>query len=309
MKTVLILNHKIEACGIQQTGRRLYSLAADSDKVNFVYREIDSLREFIAVTRKIRPDTILYNCNNATMPWLTEDIVRDDSATSIFYHHDDYEIRKYYDKYLFLGNDDMLTEGLVPREKRILVPRTLLPPYKGEYKKNKVVTIGSFGFGFWQKGFHTLVKLVNDTFDEAVINLHLTKSYFVDKDGKILNEVSKECMRLNTNPKVELNITHDFKDDDGILEFLAGNDINVFLYNAGGNGGLSGVPDYALAVRRPIAISNYPMFRHIMKDEIRVDKHSLQEILAQGTKPLEEFYENWSNEKYRQRMGEVFSEE
>lgn len=307
MKTVLILNHREKACGIHQTGVRLYSLAASSTKVNFIYREISYPYEYYDTLNKIKPDSIFYNSNRATMTWLTDEMIRDDNARTYLYHHDT-QIRKYYDRYVFLGNSDMLIDT-VPKEKRILIPRTLLPTYKGEYRKNNIINIGSFGFGFHQKGFDTLVKLVNDTFDKAVINLHLTQSYFVDKNGRILNEVTRKCEEANTNPNVELNITHDFKDDDRLLEFLAGNDINVFLYNSGGDGGLSGVPDYALAVRRPIAISNNPMFRHILKDDIRIDKHSIQEILSKGTKPLEEFYDKWSNKNYMKRMEEVFDNE
>lgn len=305
MNTVLILNHKIRNCGVYQSGRRIYDLVADSTKVNFVYREVESLIEFNIAIDKLKADSILYNWHQGTMQWLTETLVKNSSNKSYFYFHTQ-PISKNIGTYLFFG-DYALDKNILPKERMILMPRPLLS-YTGEYRNNSIINIGSFGFAFFQKGFHTLVKLVNSTFDTAVINLHIPQSHFGDPFGKQLKEVVTECKKLNTNPNVQLNITHNFRDDNDILEFLANNDINVFMYTDNGEG-LSGVPDYALSVKRPIAVSDCTMFRHFAKDEIRIDKHSIQDILNQGTKPLEEYYKKWSIENFRNKMEEVFGEE
>jgi len=215
-------------------------------------------------------------------------------------------VRENYDKYLFFGAYDF-SNGAIFGDKKILLPRPLLN-YNREHPKNSIVTIGSFGFGFWQKGFHKLVELVNTSFEEATINLHMPYSFFGDPTHEQTNAVEKECRSLNTNPRVTLSISHNFLDDAGVLRFLAGNDINVFIYGENGEG-ISSVIDYALSVKRPIAISSSRMFRHITKDEILLEKNTIQEILAKGTAPLEQFYTDWSPDKFREEFNRIFLNE
>jgi hypothetical protein len=302
MNTVLILNHRVQSCGVYQSGKRIYKLMSDSDRVNFIYREAESEGELDVIVGKIKPNFIFYNWHQSTMPWLTKDIVNRIGIPAYYYFHTQ-PLGEDTGTYLFFGAY-ALDRNILPEDKMILMPRPLLN-YTGEYRENSVVTIGSFGFTFWHKGFHTLVELVNSTFEKAIINLHLTQSHFGYPTGDMLRDITAECERLNTNPNIILNITHDFRDDLGILEFLSNNDINVFMYGDNGEG-LSGVPDYALSVKRPIAISDCTMFRHFSKDEIRLDKHSIQEILEQGTKPLEEFYDRWSTENFVKEMENLF---
>lgn len=302
MKTILILNHRISNCGVYQFGKRVYELVANSKDINYIYREAESVEEFENIKKKLNPDFIIYNWHRGTMQWLSEDlIVNDKNRKHIFIYHEEC-IRENYDAYLFFGEYDISKK--IPQKLSHLLPRPLLN-YEGEYKQNDVITIGSFGFGFWQKGFHTLVTLVNNTFKNAVLNLHLPYSYFGDPTGKQTEEVINECKRLNVDSKTKLNINTDFLEDDELLEFLAGNDMNVFLYTENGEG-ISSVIDYALSVKRPIAISNCQMFRHIIKNNIIVEKNSLNEILKNGTKPLEGFYESWSIENFRKQMKRIF---
>jgi hypothetical protein len=303
MTTVLILNHYQKSCGVQQFGRRIYDLAKASKTINYEYREVEDTATFLKYYNGIKPDIILYNWHRGTMPWLTEDIIKSLKNVKHYFIFHEEVTRINYDKYLFFGDYDF-TGGKKFGKKKILLPRPLLE-YTGDYPKNDIITIGSFGFGFWQKGYHTLTKLVSDTFDKAILNLHMPYSYFGDPLKKQTNEVQNECWKMATNPNLRLNITHDFLDDNGVLKFLAGNDINVFLYGENGQG-ISSVIDYALSVRRPIAISESKMFRHIATDEIIVGKKSIQEILSNGTKPLEQFYKKWSVEKFSTEMDKTF---
>jgi len=305
MKTVLILNHKKQACGVYQSGKRIYELLEDSTKINFIYREVESYQEFVSRMKIISPDAVLYNWHQGTMNWLTKKMVENTGAKSYFYFHTTVLDPK-IGAYLFFG-DYALDRNILPLNRQILVPRPILK-YRGTYPKNNILTIGSFGLAFFQKGFHTLTKLVNATFERAVLNLHMPQSYFSDPTGTETKRVADECRRLNTNRGIQLNITQNFKNDAELLTFLAGNDINVFMHTENGEG-LSGIGDYALAVKRPIAITNCTMFRHFMKDEIRLDKHPIPEILSFGTKPLDEFYEKWSENNFKAEMEGVFNEE
>jgi hypothetical protein len=301
MKKVLVINHYQKACGVQSFGLRVWNLVKDSKSVDYYYREVEDVKTFYRYATEIAPDVILFNWHRGTMPWLTEEIVSSLGSKSYFMFHDEVT-RKHYDKYLFFGDYDF-TKGEKFGDKKILLPRPLLK-YDGGYKENDALTIGSFGFGFWNKGYHTLTNLINTEFPWSVVNFHMPYSYFGDPQKKQTKQVEAECRKLAT--KIELHITHDLLDDNGVLEFLAGNDINIFLYEENGEG-ISSVLDYALSVKRPIAISDSRMFRHISNNDILISKNSIESILAKGTKPLEKYYTMWNIENFKEEMDNIFN--
>jgi hypothetical protein len=303
MKTVLILNHRETHCGVQSFGRRVYDLANRSKQVRYLYAEIEHPHEYLAVVQEYKPDFIVYNWHRGTMPWLSEDLVGlFKSIKHYFIYHEEFT-RANYDKYLFFGDYDF-NGGAQFGDKKVLLPRPLLD-YEGSYPENNVITIGSFGFGFWQKGYHTLTRLVNDSFDKAVLNFHMPYSHFGDPLHEQCNEVEAACRKANTNPGIALNITHDFKDNNGVLSFLAGNDINVFMYGENGEG-ISSVIDFALSVKRPIGISNSRMFRHISNDAILLESNSISDIISRGTSVLDKFYTNWSTQNFVEELDKEF---
>jgi hypothetical protein len=103
----------------------------------------------------------------------------------------------------------------------------------------------------------------------------------------------------NINTGIELEVNHNFMGHEEVLHFLRGSDINVFLYDKHETRSLSSTIDYALSVKKPIAISNSVMFKHIQSatPSICVDDLTLPEIIANGITPLEPFYEQHSNKK------------
>lgn len=302
MKTVLIINSTVRQCGVYNFGKRFYELASNIETANIVYREVNSLQQLIIFKTQLRPDIIIYNWHRGTMGWLTEDAIRKDrNSQHWFIFHEEF-IRTSYDKYLFFGAYDM--KNRVPREKSVLLPRPLME-YKGEYPSNKILTIGTFGFPFWQKGLHTLVEWVNKNIDKATLNFLTPKNGFVDASGAQSDAVLAECKRLNTNPNIQLNIYKDFRDEQDVLRFLAGNDINVFMYTENGEG-ISSVIDFALSVKRPIAITPCNMFRHIFSAEI-ILKDDLRKILNNGTRPLQKYYEMWKPENFIKELEQTIN--
>ena len=303
MRTVLIINHRISNCGVYQFGKRVYEAAVPSKDVRYIYAELDKAETYLNVVLEYNPDVILYNWHRGTMPWLSETLVKHfPRIKHYFIYHEEFT-HPSYDKYLFFGDYDF-SGGRKFGDKKALIPRPLLN-YTGTYVENKRLTIGSFGFGFKNKGYVSLAKLVNDTFSEAVINFHMPFSHFGDPLRTTTMEVASACRNVVTNPGITLNISHEFLDNSGVLKFLAGNDINAFMYDENGEG-ISSVIDYALSVRRPIAISSSRMFRHIASDEIILGRNSLEGILKAGTKPLEPLYKKWSVENFRQELDKEF---
>lgn len=304
MKNVLFLNHKQWICGVHQFGRRVYDLASESKNINYVYKEIDSYAEYKSLLSWFTPEYILYNWHRGTMPWLTEEMVAGNKKSKHYFIFHEEFMRKNYDKYLFFGDYDM--ENRVPENRRTLLPRPLLR-YSGSYQKNSLPTIGSFGFALKQKGLPELVKKVNEEFDNAVINFQIPKSFFGDPLGTQAKEVIIECKRANVKPGIKLTITQDFLNDTKTLEFLAKNDINVFLYGENGEG-ISSVIDYSLSVKRPIGITDCGMFRHIKRKEILIPENSIKEIISLGTLPLEPLYKKWNPDNFSKEMEKAFND-
>jgi hypothetical protein len=303
MSKVLILNHSFVECGVYQFGKRVYELVADSGKIDYFYRVLHNREEYLKAVNSIKPDYIIYNYHWDRMPWLTEaDVTENKNSKHYFIWHDG-SIFKYYDKYLFFGACDT---KIIPEDKRILLPRPLRE-YTSIYPKNAIPTIGSFGFCSVNKRYPEIITMVEKEFSEAQINFHITRPYFGDKWGYHLGNTISACRDSNKNPKVKLNITTNFISVDDLLTFLAGNDINVFNYTNDGNPGYSAALDYALSVKRPIAVTDAALLRVIAtKETVLGKKNTIKTILNRGTEPLEGFYKAWSPDRFRKEMEGVF---
>jgi len=304
MAKVLILNHQHVQCGIFQFGKRVYELSSKSYKVNYFYRIVSNREDYLNVLQQVNPDFIVYNYHFNRMPWLLEtDITENEKAKHYFIYHDG-SIMNVYDKYLMFG--DYSPHGKnIPEDKKVILPRPLFN-YSGDYPENKVFTVGSFGFAFSNKGFPELVKLVNGAFSEAIINIHLTSPYFGDTINHVLSDIMDQCRKNNTNSNIKLNLSTNFVDDKEAIKFLASNDINILNYEKYPIPSLSSASDYLLSVKRPIAITNHEIFRHIVQDDILLEKNSIKSIWERGTKPLQKYYDMWSQEKFVSEMENLF---
>jgi hypothetical protein len=302
MTNVLFLNHLQQSCGVYQFGKRIYNLASKGSKVNYTYRELDSKQEYDRLLREVIPEFIIYNWYPATMPWLTENMVTTNKNVKHYFIFHDGHVRLDFDKYLFSGA--IGKDINFPPEKVVILPRPLLE-YDGAYPKNELPTIGSFGFGGWHKGFHDISRHVARSYPDAIINILMTYAYFGDVDGVETRKIAEYCHTLNTYPNIKINISHKFRSDNEVLKFLAGNDLNIFLYVSSCQG-LSSVTDYALSVKRPIAIRNDPMFKHIYKDDIALEMKSVKEILENGVTPLQEYYDRWNPNNFALEMDKIY---
>jgi hypothetical protein len=259
---------------------------------------------------EIDPDFILFNWYNTTMPWLGTHQTVETRAKQYFIFHD-IPVRHVYDKYIFLGERDFINgrvdkDNQIDPSKSVTLPRPLFN-YTNPYPRNEIPNIGSFGMMTSpHKGFDIITQRVNKEFDKAVLNLHFIWSPYCDPNRVMVKAMSDLCRSLNTNPGITLNITNNLLNNHEMLDFMAKNDINVFFYKQVNQTGLSGATDYALSVNRPIAVNSAIPFKHILKDEINLDKHTIKEILELGTAPLKEYYKKWSVYEFSRRMDELF---
>jgi hypothetical protein len=172
-----------------------------------------------------------------------------------------------------------------------------------QYKEDGVLTFGSFGFGFLNKGFHRVIEMVNRQYDKAVIKLLITRGHYVP--DAFTTEALAACKQVPCKEGIHVMIYEDFVEEEELLFFLQQNDMNLFLYDRMEGRGISSTIDYALSARKPLGISDSDMFRHIYADAICVHKTSLEECRKASTGYCSKFLEMHSHANLVQKVVSV----
>jgi len=306
-KTILFINHKEPRCGIYQAGLGISKILKKSDKYKLEYVEVENLDQFENYFNSINPDAILYNYHPAPMPWVNLDIIKryENLAKSVVIQHEGFHNpdNTTFQYYIF-ANAAM---ELLPEWNNVFVVGRPLKKYEGDYPTNSVPVIGSFGFGFLNKRYELIARTVNSEFDTAIINLQIPYAKYGDNDGIAARQSVELCQREITKPGIELKVSHTFLSEQDLLKFLASNNINVFLYDDMPGRGSASTIDWALSVKRPIAVSKTYMFKHLVTEpSIYIEDNSLKTILDNGTKPLEKFYKMWSERENIKHYDRIF---
>lgn len=292
-RQVLFVNHNTKNCGVYQFGLNTFSILKNSKNYEFHLAEVNSGSELDHVLSALPAlNAIIYNYYPSTMSWLTNDMVlqRRQFAKQFVIKHET-GTPEGFDGWIHI--DPTFQE--FANNYKTLRP---IPLYNGGYITNKVLKFGSFGFGFGNKGFPEIVKLVNNSFDIAEINFLIPFAAFGDSDGRSARSIEEICRQIPLKSGVTLNVYHDFRDTDKLLEFLAMNDTNIFMYEYAYGRGISSVIDYALAVKRPIALTKSWQFRHLFGANIFLEDNDLKTILENGTTELEPYYEQYSHSNF-----------
>jgi hypothetical protein len=300
-KVILIVSHKKKQCGIYQYGLNIFEALKKSARYLFQYRECSSNSDLHQAILHVRPDVIIYNYYPATMPWLETKITRSYNIPQLGMMHE--VTQEEADKATSEFFDYHLCADPTLREKNSSIIRTirLIPTYINVKPMPRVTTIGSFGFGFADKGFERLIETVQNEFERARIALHMPFNDVVDKHGKFhARATALRCRQLISKPGIELRINHKFLSKQRLLDFLAGNTLNAFFYDTSKMRGISSTIEYALAVHRPIAITKCGMFRHVYnaRPSICIEDSTMTQIIDNGINPLVPFYDEWREEKF-----------
>jgi hypothetical protein len=310
MKTVLFLNNTIKSCGVQQWGIRAGRLLESAKNYSVAYAELSSEYEYFNLIRKYSPSIVVYNYHVDLMPWLKRNGLMHGVKHIAIVHEGFSHLNDHigFDHYIYLPENTYIAPNW--KDKVSIISRALLP-YNGDYGKNSVTTIGSFGFGFKHKQFPLIVRKVNEQFDNANIRINMPFQFKADPHGYMAKEEAGLCRLEITKPGIRLDITNKFMEEDELLEFLAGNDINAFFYDSSKLDSSSGATDFALSVDRPIAISHSPMFSHIIDKigtEICIEYHSFQDIINNGTGILEPLKNKWSSNALIKEFEDIFND-
>jgi len=333
---ILFISHKKAQCGVYEFGKNITDVLQHSKCYQFIRVECSSLAELQTAITENSPAGIIYNYIPPVLPWVINKIglklyrnniasiqipqigiIHDitqhvaDSATNyktdfLFSVGASHLINSLFDYYIAPDPTLLLRNPYVYKTGR------LIPSYQNKFSLPSEPVIGSFGFGTPKKGFEKIVQLVQQVFDEAVIRFNIPAADFGDKNGINARIISEKCRALITKEGIQLIITHDFMDNNTMLDFLAKNTINVFLYEDKSNRGLSSALDNALAVQRPVAVSDAVMFRHLFDAEpsVCVTKNNLKTIIQNGFAPLRKYYSEWNAEsllwEYERILNSVF---
>ena len=307
MATVLILNHKARQCGVYQYGLRLYNILKKSQLISYIYIEVSTLYEYIQAQKQNKGyQAIIYNYHSATMPWLTADMIQHnvknigiphespsglfDITLSIDDTHPESSINYHLLRPLYEDVDKLLEES------SSMTPASVTDFINAQQADSQSVHIfGSFGFGFQFKGFHNIVKLINENYDNAVIKFVVPIAHFDHSHAKTNSSLYNACVAENKKPGIKLMITHDFFSNEDILRFLKSNTVNIFMYDNLSHRSISSVIDYALSVQKPLVISNSHMFRHIYDDRICVLKTPVQQCITNSVSYCAKFLDLYSN--------------
>lgn len=301
MTTVLFLNHTVPNCGVYQYGLRVYDILKMCTTINYKYFEIESLEQYNNLLSNCNDiKCILYNYHQSTMSWLNGHTIQrrvknigiPHESNSDFFdliiNIDPSDINNPYSspRPLF-ENIDELFERYSPSTNKI---KEFI-----NYSEPDIPIIGSFGFGFDNKGFHKIIEKVNNEYEVAIIKLVIPVAHFDPNGMNTVVSAKDKCIAYNTKPGIKLLITHDFFTNEDLLVFLQSNTINIFMYDRMDGRGISSTIDYALSVKRPLGISDSFMFRHIYNSSIDMYKTSISECIQTSVQYYNRFNIEWSN--------------
>lgn len=341
MKSILFVNHLGKQCGVYQYGYRFFKTLESIPNYRTEYIECGNAQIFLEKVQKMEPDAIIYNYHPATLPFIVPELFRPfKKQIHICLAHE--LSQKMADEMdgvdfnFYLYGDPTLKA----RSPLVFSLGRLLPNYKPSQARKAIENpiIGSYGFAGDLKGFDRLLKMVENEFDSATIRLNIPPNTVVDLDDKIRKSVILRCKTALRNPNIKLEISEKFFTEEELLNFLESNDLNVFPYldKEKRFHGIASATDFALAVNRPIAISDCHMFRHLWGIQpsivapmsgraLRLRKflnlqqvkqwkkryynyRSLKEILQQGSEPLRDIREQWSVSAFTENLSDTLSQ-
>lgn len=290
---ILLVNHPQKQCGIHQYGEDMAGALQASRRYSVHYVECSNQADLEREVDRVCPRAVIYNHYPLTMPWLSPEYTRTQGVPQVGVMHEvTQEDADQADTSLFdfhLCPDPTLD---VRNPICLKIPR-LVPTYINTKPLPATPRIGTFGFAFADKGFERIVRQVQDEFDQAAILIHAPSNDLVNSD---MDMIIDACRQVVTKPGIEVLVNQKFLTLPKLLDFLASNSINVFLYDEHKHRGISSAVEKAMAVQRPVAVNRAGMFRHLhgATPSVTLGDRSLREIMADGVAPLVPFLQEWS---------------
>ena len=293
------------ACGIGLIGKLIGETLLKSKNYQFHLLYTDSPQELVLKINELQPRVVIYNYAPGTTPWMDSPGIREHFSDVI-------HIRIMHDMYQKLANEFrpehnygwqyiIADDPSVTETEHVFITNRLLPETTSHvYQDTGIPIIGFQGFGLPHKGIARLAHQIQAEFDEAVFRLHVPFGFYEyqvhGRAGSNALARVAEVKSIITKPGIRVEFSHDLWETDEVVDWLAHNTINCYFYDYMDGCGIASSPDYALAARRPIALSKSHQFRNFWNTSpsIFIEDKSIKEIIAQGTAPLEPYYEAYS---------------
>lgn len=287
MARVLILNSPDPICGVHCYGKSLAEIVRKSSKHLYSLHSYQG-DVFLNVAMD-HHDLMIVNWHEKLYPWLTEEFIRAAKIPITFIGgHDCYPKFPSQAHILDATSCNPATEKSTPIPRPVRDFWPLPDPER--------ITIGSCGFNFHTKNFHHVATVVANSYDDALIRLHIGQHPHGNDTNYIIATVQEQLWKLG-KPNIDIEISTDFLTDEELVAFLSANTANVFLYPQfkGEERGISSTIDKALAARKPFGISDSIMYRHISHErKFLLTENSLESIINFGTSHIEPFWEKYS---------------
>lgn len=313
--SVLLVNHKIENCGVYQYGLRFRNILSKSQELDYIYIEVNSYDEFSThVNRCNDLQAIIYNYCTLTLPWLNSSTLVQskknigllhpgspnffDIGCNIDPNEKENPPKLYSIPRPIYENVDNLLKNHIVKSKSV-------KEFINIYTNTNLPIFGSFGLAAKYKGFAKMIAIVNSQYDNAVIKIQMPRAHYYA--AETVQEEINRCLTIQRKPGIILIINNDFLSNEDLLLFLNSNTMNIFLYDSmGGNKNcISSVIDVVLGIKKPLAISNSDMFRNIYSDEICLYKRPISEILKTSVKYCDKFREDYSHKNVIDKFNKI----
>lgn len=294
---ILFLNHQEPRCGVYQMGKRIGQTLGGMVR----YCEgVDAARRGAADG----PSAVVYNWHGDTLPWAPEIISRCPRARHIGLMHEISPQTSHVDAGMFSAR--VVCDPLFPVNNRSLFRCVRhVPRREGALIVNERFTVGSFGFAVGGKAFAAIVRLSSLSFPGCLVRLHISRARYGD-DAGVLALASADQARAAAENGAEVQVSHDFMGDVELVDWLAGNDVNVFFYDPNPGRGVSSALDYAIAAQRPIVVNDSQMFRHV-RERLGYYPDRDFKYLAGSTGPIvESIYQEWTPDRLCADFAHVF---
>jgi SAM-dependent methyltransferase len=270
-----------------------------SDRFHFENVDIQNLEDLDLAIERGDFLAVIVNYHPQTLPYISVAMPRRYRTACIAVMHEmtqaeaDSMPRGFF-QYYVMGDPSLRANNLY-----VFATGRIIPPYENRKPLPKIPTIGSFGFSVGSKGFQRLVDVVQEEFDEAVIRINIAANGIIDRDGALAGQQVELCRSRLWKPGIRLEATHVFFDNASLIDFLASNTLNAFLYDYLPKAGIASAADHGMTARRPIAVTKSIMFRHLhdLMPPVTIENVSLKEIIRNGTRPYDHLLREWAPER------------
>ena len=314
---VLFLNHGVVNCGVYQYGKRLFNVLNRGKCIfEIVYKEINNLSEYEHIisefteTTRYKETIILYNYHEATMPWLHRGAMSS-NIKHIGIPHE--TTRQLFDKVIDIdpssGKETSIPRPLIEWDEsnKYISNNLNLNNFIKYGIEDDITIIGSFGFGFDNKGFHKIVTKVCREYDAAIIKILIPVAHYDPYRERTIYRTMEKCNIENTKPGVKLLFCTEFMSESELMAFLGSNSLNLFMYDKLEGRGISSAVDYAISSGKPLGISSSHMFRHIWCEDIDAETKTCKDLIDSGGKWVNSVKCQGWNDKIVYKINKIIS--